>query len=369
MGRSWRSFVRTGPTRSHLPGSIDGSQATWSADGRRLAWSTIRPSGTPAVAVAAVGPTPTTSKPVSFPSTSHGAHPARTLRCSETEPSGTIEFALIEPEKDAVRTVDGGAPFYFDWSPDGAQIVAHVGESELRVIDVETGSRIRSVPTTGEFQAPQWTDEGIVYQDSTPSAIRARGLAVQGSTTQRLLVGTIDASDREITRFDGFGAFAATTDRVAYLTGSGLDLWIVETGAAPIKVNDGAVLAFQWSPDGTKLLSLEFDRDSEVPAARWVVWADDEVRRFAEFEPTGVWTERYLPFWDQYNRSLSIWSPDGEAFVYSATSGTGPSEIFVQVVSRGRCAGPRGMSGTSPAGRADHPDASIRRASFGEWNS
>ena len=315
-----------------LPGSIEGSQPSWSADGTTVAWSTVRPSGTPAVAVSAIGSEPdyleTGFLPFYISWSPSGSH----LGVLGNGASGTIEFALIEPTAATVRSVDSGAPFYFDWSPDGTQIVAHVGESELRVIEVATGSRLRSVPATGEFQAPQWIDEGIVYQDSTPKAIQARGMALQGSTTQRLLVGDIDSSDREIARFDGFGAFAVSMDRVAYSTGSGLDLWVVEAGADPVKVNDDPVLAFQWSPDGTRLLSLEFDPASAAPSAHWVVWTEAAVMGFPDFQPSGPWISRYLPFWDQYNRSLSVWSPDGTAFVYTAVTEQGAAEVLVQMV-------------------------------------
>ena len=37
----------------------------------------------------------------------------------------------------------------------------------------------------------------------------------------------------------------------------------------------------------------------------------------------------YLPFWDQYVRSQTVWSPDGEQFAHVGRAGSGESGVWI----------------------------------------
>ena len=70
---------------------------------------------------------------------------------------------------------------------------------------------------------------------------------------------------------------------------------------------------------------MEVDREARALTPR--VWDGEDTVVFPSFLPSRVWLVQYLPFWDQYSRSLTLWSPAGDAFTYlsgvSARNGEG----------------------------------------------
>jgi hypothetical protein len=107
-------------------------------------------------------------------------------------------------------------------------------------------------------------------------------------------------------------------DRVAYTdSGSGPNLGelrvVTTTGGDSTLVDPGPVAASEWDPSGTHLLffTLDLDAGQLIPN----VWDGTEVKAFSGFNPTPAFVRQYLPFWDQYSRSLTLWSPAGDAFV------------------------------------------------------
>jgi hypothetical protein len=50
---------------------------------------------------------------------------------------------------------------------------------------------------------------------------------------------------------------------------------------------------------------------------QWLIWSDEETIEGPEFAPLPHWINDYLPFHDQYARSMTLWSPDGESFAFA----------------------------------------------------
>ena len=90
------------------------------------------------------------------------------------------------------------------------------------------------------------------------------------------------------------------------------------------------MLAFFWSPDGTKLAFLAVERVGDSVQLRWRVWDGTETRAFGALTPSRVFLEEYLPFFDQYAQSMTLWSPDSTAFAYAGANEEGVSGIWVQ---------------------------------------
>ncbi len=329
-GRSAYVVTVDGEGREPLTGALLGSQPTWSRDGRRIAW-TAGTTDEPIVAVR-TGPVDD-AHPAPFLPFYYSWDPTnRRLAMLGNGSSGTIELAVLDTADGSFTTLAGGAPFYFDWSPDGTQIVQHVGTDTLRIMDLE-GAVLHSQPSRGEYQAPQWTADGVVWQESIGGSISARGLAHLQSEQQQIRLGEPGAEWRVIAEPSGFTQFGLAGDRLAYLetgAGAGGALWLVDENGPQLLAEDG-VLGFQWNRQGSAVAWLELVT-GDIVQARWVVWAPEQTITFETHTPTPGFVTRYLPFWDQYARSSSIWSPDGEAFVFTRLDADDGALVFVQPV-------------------------------------
>ncbi|KAL4433073.1 hypothetical protein ABPG77_006500 [Micractinium sp. CCAP 211/92] len=210
-----------------------------------------------------------------------------------------------------------------------------------------------------------------------PLAVVSEALETEGSRLSPSLLLSLGrqvadfASPRDL-------SFAATPDasHVAICDRGALHIWRAETGArfqvfplpaqqhlAPMPSassggdggsgrredfwHTGAVQALQWSPDGRRLLFLVRRSGGGMPMValskrphyRWMVYdvccggqGDDDgrlgsVTQCLPFNPTLEFLDRYLPFFDQYSRSLRLWSPDSCAFCFCARGQPAVGEV------------------------------------------
>jgi len=89
--------------------------------------------------------------------------------------------------------------------------------------------------------------------------------------------------------------------------------------------------AFFWSPAGDRLLVIGAGETEGT--LLWSVW-DDELISFEPFEPWPGFVFEFLPFFDQYAQSMTLWAPDGSAFAYPAVVNGQPG-IWTQDVAGG----------------------------------
>ena len=229
-----------------------------------------------------------------------------------------------------------GQPLYFSWSPDSSEIVAHIGTEPLEILLSED-------PTTefgpsGDFSAPQWTEAGIVYI----------GVA---SRRQHLMTTKAGGVTNVVASVPGGAYFTASPDgqRIAVLAAPrddvGQSVFAQQAPVLPagrlsvvdaddgsfVEVDAGVVVAFLWDPTGERLLVLEV---VDGGAFFWRVWEDGESQVFAEFTPSPELLRDLVPFFDQYAQSMTLWSPDGDAFVFPGAVGGEPG-IWRQDLSSG----------------------------------
>jgi Tol biopolymer transport system component len=236
---------------------------------------------------------------------------------------GVIEAAMQDPRDIAVG---GGSPLYLAWSPDGTELLVHVGTDGLGRTDMVHELRpTGDVP--GTFQAPAWLPDGRTIVD------RRHGGAQQ-------LVVTDGAERRVLTTFRGGVLFEASPDgsRVAYridgADGSQTGVYVQGVdGGRPERVTREETTAFFWSPDGEALL-LMTTQPGAASAQRWRVWNGRERFVSPPFLPSPTFAQEYVPFFDQYAQALTPWSPDGSAFAYAGIV-AGQAGVWVQPVDEG----------------------------------
>jgi TolB protein len=240
-----------------------------------------------------------------------------------------LAFEAVSPDGD--RLEDGGAPFYFAWSPDGTRLLAHVGADRLDALGFGRNAEpVGEAP--GAFRAPWWTERGQIYltQDATgqrlitddgsgPTVVaRVRGSAQLGVVGSRIAVRSFNP--------EGSG-FAAGLQQAPLIPPDRLTVLDLDTGALT-DIAGPRTIAFFWSPVGDRLLLLEAMGD-EAGTVRWVVWSAEGTTAYAEFFLEDSWVRDFLPFFDQYAQSVRLWSPDGSAFAFPG-SVAGTQGIWVQ---------------------------------------
>jgi hypothetical protein len=227
--------------------------------------------------------------------------------------------------------IDTGAPYYFDWDPAGGRYLAHVGSDRLAI--VEPGLEPDAFDfAAGSFQAPAWSDEGQVYLRQSAAG---HTLAVDGGEGPRDVAQVVGAA-----QFVASGGRVAIQSFAATGDGNGVEarlqtlprvmpraVHIVDLDAGVVtEIVDHNVIAFFWSPDGERLLIFD---TPEAGTAGWRVWDGDTIVDYPPFRPEPEWVASFLPFFDQYTTSMSLWDDAGTAFAYPGNH-DGDSGIWLQ---------------------------------------
>jgi WD40-like Beta Propeller Repeat len=225
---------------------------------------------------------------------------------------GVIEHATRKPTD---RAVGGGRPLYVSWSPDGTQMLVHVGSRDLGRTDfAHSLDRIDAVP--GTFQAPVWLPDG-------------REVYVTRAGSAQHLVVAGDGDRRVVATFRGGVLFDASPDgtRLAYRLdrpgGAQRGVFVVDVdGGTPTRATARETSAFFWSPRSDALLMMTVEPGAPVEQThRWWLW-DGSARPVSKpFLPSPTFFNDYVPFFDQYAQALTPWAPDGSAFAFAGSVG------------------------------------------------
>ncbi|MEO8425118.1 MAG: hypothetical protein ABI595_14570 [Actinomycetota bacterium] len=314
-----------------VPDEVSVRQPTWSPDGSRIAWVRITGSGTSADLITTTGggtrPTETSVAAAPF-YLSWDPTSKRVIYLGGSATADT-ELGLVDVAASTSAPIDAGSPFYLSWNPSGKQLLVHVGTDRLDRLVID-GSLTTVDDRPGAFTAPVWTADGrtLVYASETHGG-------------QRLVAHDVDADrDQVLARFDGTLTFVVSPDgrRIAFQVMQDrnvvVPLSVIDRRTGTIeRVTTGYIPAFFWSPVGGKLLYLLPDVTQERIWFRWGVYEDGSSFSTGRFVPSLELSRDYLQFFEQYAQSMSLWSPDGGAFVYAGENESGESGVWIQPAS------------------------------------
>ena len=299
-------------------------QPIWSTDGTKVAYASIVEGGVTVVETGSAARTHVTTDVSPF-YLYWSPDNARIAALRNSAGGIALEMVTVSGGDLATTVVDTGAPYYLSWSPESDELVVHVGTDRLDVLDVSGEATPLDVPP-GLFLAPHWVEPGIVSSrtnggvnelvllggDGEVQAIAVHPGAVtfaSDPTGQRIAVQPI-GGDSQGDVIDA--AFQAGPLLDEPLASERLQIIDIEAGAVST-VTDVPAVAFFWGPHGEQLLVLDIESEGRLS---WSVWRDGELTAGPEFTPDGSWTQSFLPFYDQYARSMTLWSPDGNAFAF-----------------------------------------------------
>lgn len=234
----------------------------------------------------------------------------------------------LSDDPHARRLLDDG-PLWIAWSPDGETLAVHRGDDHFLVSQVSPPGEwnVRKLPVNaGDYRVPAWTP-----------AANALTLAVADSPSRASVAilrvdGAPDADPAPIRDARGSVAFLWSPDGERIAVADAAQLFLYRDAAmlayrrlaiAPASDPAGSadeiirpVVAFFWSPDGSRLAYITL---SDTQGALRCVVVDMNSRRSRvalDFIPSAE-QRTLFQFFDQYAYSHSIWSPDSDSLVFA----------------------------------------------------
>ncbi len=275
--------------------------------------------------------------------------------------SRLIAFLTISPTIGAIRVVareggevstfDTGIPTYWHWRPDSAGMVTHLGgrattKGKANVSIIESSGIVKDKQTVieelpGAFQSPHWSPDGrhvllVAYTDEQDELVLADAAGKPVCTIQTVEYNAYFAWSPD-------GRSVAVLDTApspqGILLPEKLVIHDLVNGSNSV-VHDEASMFF-WSPDGRKLAVYSIAFDARLtPLGSWsshrlsapaaqrqtaalrieiVDAASGRRVKVADTSPSRAFTQ-YFPYFDQYSRVVTPWSPDSRRLVFASVS-------------------------------------------------
>ncbi len=218
-------------------------------------------------------------------------------------------------------------PLWMSWSSDSDRLAVHRAR-EHYVVNAEREPLLRRVALESEaYRVPAWKPGSAEIALSAPMGRAGYRIHSARIADDELTLAPPIASVGAATAFlwSSDGAYLAVADepRVAryrgalvYLYGK-LRVFEASSGfAETLRVKEDAILAFFWSPDGSKIAFV-----TPSPATDGLRWKALDISAGAttalvDFVPSPDQVTMFQ-FFDQYAHSHSLWSPDSRRVVFS----------------------------------------------------
>lgn len=261
-------------------------------------------------------------------------HPSGQALCVLSQVDEDLRLSVVHADRlGAVRDVAQGVPLFFNWTPDGDRVWVHHGVRRgsratvaLLVRDPLGAAEDELYPKTpGSFCAPVFVAGQPVVAVRAPEGMSAV-VAVQSEADTLPLVERAGL----LALVAGPGGLLGVTaseggEGAAYTGVDVLDLRAAEP--APVRVTDGKLLAFVWTPDAAALIVFRVDTEGNCMSALHVDRATGVESLLGTFWPTRD-LFFYLHFFDQFVQSHPLVSPDGRWLTWAGyPAGGGQADL------------------------------------------
>ena len=247
-------------------------------------------------------------------------------------PSGdSLSFLAVTPERLSLFLWDGtpgkpvdlvasGAPLYYQWSNDAGAMALHVGTDITVARPPVGGTPDKTIQSSGGFRVPAISRDGtrLAYVAASNGGIALYVTPVDDLSQGRKIVdvGAISAF-----LWSPDGTRLAVVDQPNPRNPLFDRLMLVPVEDGPVTtLSTEEVMAFYWAPTGDKLTWVEVNAAEQE--LEWVVSSSDglNVKRLFGFRPSSE-VFIMLSYFDQYAYSHSPWSPDGKYLVVAGSKG------------------------------------------------
>ncbi len=244
----------------------------------------------------------------------------------------TLKRVRVSDEADPeISDLGEGAPFYWDWSPDGQSMLWARFSASLEVYDSAADEISLTYEESQGFQrAVDWS----------PIDNRVLSAVLNEDGTSDLMIFKGQTRTPIAEDLQSVVAFEWSPDgtQIAFLNGLDGALTVVDSATGKfVAAPASEVVAFFWSPDSQKIAYLTFGQSDAGSSARpdfqeilleWHVYdlASASSNSLSLFVPTDTMIY-YLSFFDQFARSHRLWSPDSRYLVYGEALSDGSQQV------------------------------------------
>jgi WD40 repeat protein len=246
----------------------------------------------------------------------------------------TLELRLIRDMggKFSDKVVGQAAPYYYSFSPDAKQLFWYSSSTELSIYDIASDKVTSTLADhPGMFNVPMWspTDDRLLFGTVGDKDGQTNIVIAQGDKRQTL-----------VPNLDNPVSFAWSPDgsMVASVANFGqLTVTDAKTGKQIALASERSVVSYFWSPQSDRIAYVVASRPDSGTQASYkkngsapprqqpsviLSWHIMDVKTgqahgLGSFVPSDDMTY-LLSFFDQFSRSHSLWSPDGQYLVYGS---------------------------------------------------
>ncbi len=366
-------------------------QPTWSPDGRFVAWAEVNRNGGATVVVSTadgVSQRGFATRSIPFFFSWSPAMDGTLALLANTNNATQLALDRInvfedggeDPASGDGLTLFEGGPLFSTWEGSGSRLAAHVGRTEISIVDPETGeNQGPMIPGSPGLVTPVWLDSGAIAivapeavdtgepgTEEMPATIALAEVAevaenddtdVGRVANLRHLVAAPDGSwlvaeadqqsllvqpplrvavanrDPEVQQVNDATAPppAVLTRQAEELETLGPNLSRLDLATGELsEVIDESPVAFFANPVDRHTLALLSPRAPDRISPEWVV-IDEGGNIIVSFPliPNEHFVQNYLPFFDQYAQTTAYWSVDGQRFVVVGAEPDGVSGVWM----------------------------------------